>query len=319
MSRYLGRVGILFLIATAITLKPVLAQAEQVFEQKGDSQKVIVEPALQEVVVEKEARVDAAIVLENTTTVGQRFTVRLVDFGTLDESGGVAFLGSGDPRDYQDATWMETGVNDIVVPPTSKAKLDIVIKNDENLSPGGHYGAVLFEKAVLEGDADPDKTQVAINQVFSALVYVRKVGGEVFAIEFLDQEYRTDSWRLPETATLRFANTGNVHVVPRGTLRISDPLGRTVQKATLNQSSGLVLPQSKRRFEERFQSTALAWLPGHYSVRTEYRYDGKDTFEVRGEKYWYFPPATFGLLVLVIGGVFGIKKWRQKKGKKAKK
>lgn len=318
MSRYLGGVLILLLIALAVVFKPALAQAEQVFEQKRESQRVIVEPALQEVVVENEARVDASVILENTTSSGQRYTIRLVDFGSLDESGGVAFLGSGDPRDYQDATWMETGVNDIVVPPNAKAKLDIIIKNDENFSPGGHYGAVLFEKAALEGDAAVDKTEVAINQVFSALVYVRKVGGEVFALDFLDHEYRKNFWRLPETVALRFANNGNVHMIPRGTIRISDPLGSVVQKATLNQSSGLVLPQSKRRFEERFQLISFAWLPGKYTVRTEYRYDGKDSFEIVAEKYWYFPPLTGASLLILVGGGLYTKKWLKKRKKSQK-
>ncbi len=314
MYRYRGGVTAILFVAI-VFLQPALAQAEQVFEQKN-SQKITIEPALQEVVIDQEQRKTVPIVLENTTSVGQRYTIRLVDFGSLDESGGVAFLGSGDPRDYQDATWMEAGVNDIVVAPGSKSQLDVTIKNDDNFSPGGHYGAVLFERAALEGDAPGDVTEVAINQVFSALIYVRKIGGEIFALSLVNHDYRKSFWRLPEMVTLRFENTGNVHAVPRGTVRISDPLGRTVSRATINETSGLVLPQSKRVLSDRFRSLAFAWLPGHYSVRTEYRYDGKDDFEVVGEKYWYFPPVTVLLLVAIIASTLGIKKRYHQKKKK---
>ena len=219
MYRYRGGVTAILFVAI-VFLQPALAQAEQVFEQKN-SQKITIEPALQEVVIDQEQRKTVLIVLENTTSVGQRYTIRLGDFGSLDESGGVAFLGSGDPRDYQDATWMEAGVNDIVVAPGSKSQLDVTIKNDDNFSPGGHYGAVLFERAALEGDAPSDVTEVAINQVFSALIYVRKIGGEIFALSLVNHDYRKSFWRLPEMVTLRFENTGNVHAVPRGTVRIS--------------------------------------------------------------------------------------------------
>ena len=317
MYRYRGGV-IAILFVAIVFLQPALAQAEQVFEQKN-SQKVTVEPALQEVVINTEERMTVPIVLENTTAIGQRYTLRLVDFGSLDESGGVAFLGSGDPRDYQDATWMETGVNDIVVAPNSKSQLDVTVKNDDNFTPGGHYGAVLFERADLPGDPEKDTTEVAINQVFSALVYVRKVGGEIFSLSLIDREYRQSLWRLPDTITLRFENTGNVHAVPRGTVRISDPLGRMVSRATINETSGLVLPQSKRVFTERFQSLAFAWLPGHYSVRVDYRYDGKDDFEVVGEKYWYFPPVFFVMLLGVGTVLFLTKQQLHKRRKKLKK
>jgi hypothetical protein len=301
------QVGIVFsLLSISFVLsKPALAQTEQVFEQKN-IEKVTLEPALQEVVIENEARTTVPIVLENTSSVEQRFNLRVVDFGSLDESGGVAFLGSGDPREYEAAKWMEIPVTDILVAPQSKTRVDVTIKNDDTFSPGGHYGAVLFENDTPDSHAE-DKTRIAVRQVFSALVYVRKVGGEVFSFRLESKEYRKQLWRLPETVNLRFTNEGNVHVIPRGTVRISDPLGRTIKKATINQSSGLVLPNTARRFDERFIALASAWLPGQYSIRVEYRYDGKDTFEVSGEKYWYWPPVTTGILIVILGAFFALK------------
>ena len=283
-----------------VPVKPALAQTEQVFEQKN-TEKITLEPALQEVVIANDARTTVPIVLENTSSVEQRFNLRVVDFGSLDESGGVAFLGSGDPREYEAAKWMEIPVTDILVAPQSQTRVDVTIKNDDTFSPGGHYGAVLFENDTPDTGA-ADTARIAVRQVFSALVYVRKVGGEVFSFRLESKEYRTQLWRLPETVSLRFTNEGNVHVIPRGTVRISDPLGRTIKKATINQSSGLVLPNTKRRFDERFVSLAPAWLPGQYSIRVEYRYDGKDSFEVSGEKYWYWPPVTTGILIVILGG-----------------
>jgi hypothetical protein len=310
MKWFQGRIALSLLIATLVIIKPALAQTEQVFEQKNTA-KVTLEPALQEVVIENEARTTVPIVLENTSSVEQRFNLRVVDFGSLDESGGVAFLGSGDPREYEAAKWLEIPVNDILVAPQSKTKVDVTIKNEDTFSPGGHYGAVLFENDTPDTSTS-DEPRIAIRQVFSALVYVRKVGGEVFSFRLEGKDYRKDFWRLPETASLRFANEGNVHVIPRGTVRISDPLGRTIQKATINQSSGLVLPNTKRRFDERFVSLTPAWLPGQYSVRIEYRYDGKDSFEVSGEKYWYWPPVTTGILVLLAGLLLTLRYYRKK-------
>jgi len=312
MKWFQGGIFFFLLSIFLIVSEPALAQDEQVFEQKN-TQKMTLEPALQEVVIENEPRATASIVLENTASVEQRFNIRLVDFGSLDESGGVAFLGSGDPREYDVAKWMEVPVTDILVAPNSKTRLDVIIKNDDTLSPGGHYGAVLFENNTPDNNTD-EKPRIAVRQVFSALIYLRKVGGEVFSFHLENKEYRKDFWRLPEIMSIRFANEGNVHVVPRGTVRISDPLGRTVRKATINESSGLVLPNTKRVFEERFVSISSAWIPGHYSVRTDYRYDGKDSFEVSGEKYWYWPPVTTMIFLAGLGSIFGVRYvWKKKK------
>ncbi|MCW1887983.1 MAG: hypothetical protein KIH67_000295 [Candidatus Moranbacteria bacterium] len=272
-------------------------------------QKITVEPALQEVILEDQVEIPVTIELENTADIAQSFLLKAVDFGTLDESGGVAFLGTGDPREYDVASWLSIPVNEILVPPASKTKLTVVITNSGKLAPGGHYGALLFENNTpnSEGQGDP---RIAVRQVFSSLIYMRKVGGEVFSLSLNNFSYPKNTFFLPKTTDIRFTNDGNTHVVPRGSIRVTDPLGRTVERAILNQESALVLPKATRVFQEDFSSLGLAWLPGRYTVLLEYRYDGKESYEKKIEKYWHIPLWSIGVITGLVGTVFVVRSRR---------
>jgi hypothetical protein len=296
--------------------KPSFALEEKVFEQKN-LQKITVEPALQEVVLEDQVEVPLTIELENTADIAQSFILKAVDFGTLDESGGVAFLGTGDPRDYDVASWLSIPVNEILVPPTSKTKLTVMVTNSGKLSPGGHYGALLFENSTPNetGEGDP---YIAVRQVFSSLIYMRKVGGEIFSLKLDEFSYPKNVFFLPITTSNRFTNDGNTHVVPRGSIRVTDPIGRTVEKAILNEESALVLPKATRKFQEDFSSLGPAWMPGRYTVLLEYRYDGKESYEKKIEKYWHFPLPSMavGAIFIILLVVARLRKWSWQRLKK---
>ena len=289
--------------------KPSFALEEKVFEQKN-SQKITVEPALQEVVLEDQVEVPITIELENTADIAQSFILKAVDFGTLDESGGVAFLGTGDPRDYDVASWLSIPVNEILVPPASKTKLTVTVTNSGKLTPGGHYGALLFENSTPNetGEGDP---YIAVRQVFSSLIYMRKVGGEIFSLSLDEFSYPKSAFLLPKITSVRFTNDGNTHVVPRGSIRVTDPIGRTVERAILNEESALVLPKAARKFQEDFSSLGLAWMPGRYTVLLEYRYDGKESYEKKIEKHWHFPLPSIavGAIFIMLLVVAKLRKW----------
>jgi hypothetical protein len=50
-------------------------------------------------------------------------------------------------------------------------------------------------------------------------------------------------------------------------------------------------------------------------VLFEYRYDGKDTYEKKVEKYWYFPPVSMTVIVAAFA-LFVIAKKKQWSWKK---
>ena len=91
-----------------------------------------------------------------------------MDFGSLDASGGVAFLGASDnlAHKYALASWMRPEKDAVFLDAGETETLKIVIENRESLSPGGHYGAVLFQ--VSHDENIVESNVVAVNQLISA-------------------------------------------------------------------------------------------------------------------------------------------------------
>lgn len=271
-----------------------------VFAEQGD---FLIEPLYHEVEIRgTDAEQSFHVDLSNRTDADATFSVSVVDFGTLDESGGIAFLGgSGDfERRYGLASWMKVGSESFIVPAGKSERIPITVENRESLSPGGHYGAVLFRMSE-PGDAATDAPTVAVESSFAALVFVKKTGGEIAELSYKGSEdISRDAFGIPAGLSLRFQNSGNIHLVPRGRSVVTDPFGRVVRKGVINAESGRILPESFRTFQTGLEPLSQAFFPGFYTVTVEYRYDGKEPFDTVSERVFPIPLAA----IWVSGAVF---------------
>lgn len=278
---------------------------------------IVLEPAFQEAILAPDQeKTGVEVSLENQSSQEQAFRLKAVDFGSLDASGGVAFLGaSGDQREYALSKWLAFPQSEIILAPRERKTFEAVIENKEDLSPGGHYGALIFESVSRSGGTDENR--VAVNQVFSSLIFLKKEGGEIYRARFDGVSFPKSRFRLPRELDFTLSNTGNTHIVPRGKASVKDPLGREVFKAILNEESAIILPDSRRTFKMKFDARALSWLPGSYTLQLDYRYDGKEDFSHEEEQFFFMPPiflAGASLFLLTIGYFFR-KRSRQKKSK----
>jgi hypothetical protein len=259
-------------------------------------------PAFQEVVL-GEGDLERAFSMKVSNTTGSVVALRLsvVDFGTLDESGGVAFLGAQDgfTDAYGLASWMRLESDALALGPGESQAVRVTVENRESLSPGGHYGAVVFhtEKTGDEPASRAGAT-VAMDQAFSSLVFVRKTGGETYGLELKEAEASPGLFRLPAKVRLRFRNQGNVHAVPRGLVTVTDPSGRIVRRGEINPESSVILPETFRSYAVALRPVEAAFLPGTYELKVRYRHDGgeEETVHVSSlNKMRYivdtFPPA----------------------------
>lgn len=261
-----------------------------------------ISPALQEIVLdEKGGEKDFFVTLTNDTENLVTLQISEFDFGSLDESGGVAFLGASSDleKKYALASWMRPEKDTLTLNPAETGQVRVTIENRDSLSPGGHYGALTF-KSIPSDDTTGTNT-LSVNQLFSTLVFVKKVGGEIYGLKLGDIEYKAGLVQWQNTLPLRFQNTGNVHVIPRGRAIITDPLGRTVSKGIINEESSLILPETLRTYPVPLKKLAMSFMPGRYTLDIAYRYDGKDDFVSVSKRFLFFPlPTIVSIIILVI-------------------
>ncbi len=259
-----------------------------------------VTPMMQEVTLDEgELSETYVATVTNDTAALATFELSVIDFGSLDESGGVAFVGATGALEekYALASWMQPETSELSVAPGETRSVRVRIENRENLSPGGHYGALVFKSTSV---ARLDVPSVAINQIFSSLVLVKKTGGAKYGLELVSFSH-PDHWFVFDRAVApRFQNPGNVHVVPRGEVRVTDPLGRLVYRGVLNEGSAIILPETFREYPFKLFSVERAFVPGRYSLDFSYRYDGREEKELWSKQFFYFPPLS---LLVIVGGI----------------
>jgi len=282
-------------------------------DEKGG---LTIEPAFQEVVLDqKNEKNTFPISITNSSNAPVSLQISAIDFGSLDESGGVAFLGSENEleRKYALASWLKPEKDVVVIDSGAKETILVTIKDEEALSPGGHYGAMVFKTGRPSNTEDAESI-ISIERLFSTLVFVKKIGGEKYEMKFIEQEYDDNLVNFQEKLKLRFQNTGNVHLVPRGVVTVTDPLGRTVAKGIINQESALVLPETTRDYPVRIQKNAPIFFPGRYSMEIAYRYDGKNDFTTVLTRFDFVPlPAiVVSLLVATSIGWYVVRRQRNK-------
>ena len=272
----------------------------------ADVRGITVSPAFQEVTLDQqdtEKGFSVSVANDTDATVTLRLSV--LDFGGLDESGGVAFLGASNDleKKYALASWMRPEKDVLTLQPGETGSVRVTIENRDTLGPGGHYGALAFQ---TENDTALSGTgsSIAVNQLFSTLIFVKKVGGEIYGLELKEQEYASNIVKFQDLLRLRFQNSGNVHLVPRGVAIVTDPLGRAVWKGIINQESALILPETFRVYPVRLSTLAASFIPGRYTMEIAYRYDGKDDFATVSLQFDFIPPAAI-VLVLASVAAFG--------------
>lgn len=248
---------------------------------------ITISPAFQQIIVTKDqSEKTFDFEITNNTSEPYELSLSTVDFGSLDESGGVLFLGKADKAlnyKYGLSQYVTLQQDRVVVEPKATAKVPVTITNKESLTPGGHYGAVLVSPIQIGNRP----TKVQVNQVISSLLFITKQGGEVYKLGLQSYELKTHLFSAPSSMDVRFQNAGNVHVIPRGMITITDPRGRIVKRGYLNEGSAIVLPETFRRLNVPLKTINTAWWPGLYHMTLTYHFDGQDTDQTKELTFTY--------------------------------
>lgn len=289
------------LLAASVLFAPASASAAGGFTISPANQEVILAEGAEETSFE--------LSLTNRDNAEVMLRLKVVDFKALDESGGIAFLGlkaNQTETRYGLTAWLRFSADSVSVAPGETEKVVVTIDNRDSLSPGGHYGAVV---AVPVDPANPAAMpEVDILPATAALVLLKKQGGEQYGLNLDSAALARSGWGMPSSISLRFQNTGNIHVVPRGTVAVRGPGGQEVSKAIINETSGVVLPETFRKLTTGFMVLRRPFWPGRYQAVINWRYDGREQSSQQIISFWYmgFGIYLFGAVSLLFVAILWI-------------
>lgn len=212
------------------------------------------------------------------------------------------------------AEWITISTEDIVIPAEQTITIPFSIQVPDEAPPGGHFAAVLVgTKSVSETDG---AAQVETSQVVTSLVFLSVAGDVVEAGQIRDFSTDRIITESPKIEfSLRFENTGNVHLQPQGDITVTNMWGKERGVVPINRNSqfGNVLPESIRKYRFEWVGDWSFADIGRYTAVATLGY-GENTrqFADAAVTFWVIPWRALLTILIIVGGllysiVWGIK------------
>jgi len=199
--------------------------------------------------------------------------------------------------------WMQIQKGPFVIPPFDSIEIPFEIKVPETAEPGGHYAAILVG---TKPGGELDGSGISISSMISSLVLIN-IAGDIVEKGRI-REFSTDKsyYKTPKVNfKLRFENTGNVHLQPKGNIVIKDMFGKEVGLIDINKDTayGNVLPGSVKTWNFLWEGETGIFKMGKYNAVITLHY-GEKTSEV-DTRTFYFWYADFKILGIIFGSILG--------------
>lgn len=231
------------------------------------------------------------------------------DFTASGETGEVRIT-PAEAETYSLARWISISPETFTLGPNEQKFVNFIINIPKNAEPGGKYGSVLASTA---GIISPGKEIVgmAVSQKLGALVLLTVSGEVVERLEVEEFSVPSFSEYGPIPFTIRFKNTGTIHVRPRGFVTITDWRGKKVADIEFPQQN--VLPGAIRKIDAIWNKE---WLFGRYTATVVGIYGGTNIpINPPVVVFWVFPwkmalGISLGLLLVMTYFIKTRKRWR---------
>lgn len=181
------------------------------------------------------------------------------NFTAKDDTGQPNFDFDAEPLGL--STWMDVEEGPITIASGERYEVPVTINTPVGADPGGHYAALFFTSAA------PEEGQVKVASKIGTLI-LANVEGDVLEAgnisEYIVEDGRSMFNRLPIGFTIRFQNTGNIHLKPSGNIEIKNTFGSITDTLEFNASKGATLPKTTRKYEVVWEKGIVNTATGNF-------------------------------------------------------
>ncbi len=189
------------------------------------------------------------------------------------------------------AGWIDVTGDPITIGAGDTVRLPFSINPPDNAPPGGHYAAILIGNQPV---IDPTEgSGIAVSSLISSLIFARVQGDVIEAGDI--REFATEQifYQEPEASfSIRFENTGNVHLLPQGDITIYNMWGKKRGIVPVNQKTtfGNVLPNTVRKFDFVWRGEGSPLEIGRYRAVTTLSYGNDQRRNISAATaFWVVP------------------------------
>jgi hypothetical protein len=248
--------------------------------------------------IEPGESVSGVIILKNASDSDVKVEVEVNDFIPTPGTGDFHFVDRAEGvTSVRDWVTIKSPADFIFKKGESK-EIPYTIKAPKNAEPGSHFGIAFFMASKI-GDTGQLKVGTRVGMV----IYVTVPGNFLQKGKLLGFSAPKFIQKGPVNFKIKFENTGTVHFEPKGSIQITNILGKEV--ANVPVSGALVLPTGVKDFTVNWP---VNFLLGRYKAEISLKDGEGNVLTARSVAFYAFPLwylASFILAVLVI--FFGLK------------
>lgn len=218
-----------------------------------------VAPAILEAVVDPDSPLTTEIYVANNTNFPLPVKGQIGPFlanEPISDSNSALFNASA---------WFTLEPADFILQPQETKLIKATISPPPDAVPGGHYATIYFQPLIPEG-ALTSGTTISLARV-GVLTFLITPGDILESLELTAEPVSQFRFAGPITFHPTVKNLGTVHLMPTGSLQITNWQGKPV--ADLSAEPGIVLPHTEKSF-------ALTWnhhfLLGKYQAILQLKY-----------------------------------------------
>ncbi|MBI4948012.1 DUF916 domain-containing protein [Candidatus Berkelbacteria bacterium] len=225
------------------------------------------------------------------------------DFYTDDQNGTPLFYNDDEGQtksSYQLSKWVTFIEESITLQPNQSRQVEYTITIPSNAEPGGHYAGVMFSTSKPVSTTG-SSTQVGAVGLISSLVFLTVDGAITEQLEIKEFSATKFTTSGPINFNVVVKNNGNVHLTPKGSVKVTNWQGKEIKNIELNTTFGKALPKAERKFTDKWENDWKHF--GYYNLTASLTYGKNNTLVDSTVKVLILPIwliAALAALVLII-------------------
>jgi hypothetical protein len=248
-----------------------------------------VSPAIFELVLEPGVEKSTKIFVHNNTDSPIPIKAQVLNFIP---SESLSELTKEQLQVFDASTWFEVEPYDFILQPETYQEVLVKVNPPEDAQPGGNYATVFFQPLLADNLISAQNTYVTAKIGVLALL---KVKGDI--IESAQVKDFTASPKAPFGPTefnITLENTGNIHLLPTGTIAVKNMFNKEV--GTFDLKPSIVLPHTGKNFSAEWDQR---WILGKYTASVQITYGSDPVTLIEDEIIFWAVPWLFIITVVL--------------------
>ena len=238
-------------------------------------------------------KTEKIIKITNNSSETLTFIADVKDFIVTNNSGTPELLAAGINVDnrFSAASWTTVLPDQLVIEPGRSATTTLYLQIPGNARPGGRYVSVTFRPTT---NPALSSSGAAINTVVGSLVYLTVNGPTKEGAKVQRFAAPPFSEYGPIDLATEIKNEGDIHINPRGTVVVTDLVGRNIYSGVLENLN--IFPGTSRTFSNSIETKLLF---GRFVAKMDGYYGSKNFPLVATIAFWVIPYKLIAGIIIV--------------------